>query len=410
MTFKILSLDGGGMRGIISARILQEVERQVQEKEGKPLHQYFDLIAGTSTGSILTAGIATGKPTQELINLYKEQGIIIFPPRALPPFLQNISDFFWPSKYTHEGLIKALSKKLGEIKISDSKIKHPMILILAYDLLYRNTTFFTNCHPDIGARWYDDTPLWEICVSSSSAPTYVPPYLLKPYNTEKFGNWSFPHIDGGVSANNPSLAAISLALRISQNPDVPLEIKQEYKLDNLKLEDISVLSVSTGRSGEPYLYEEAKEWKPLDWAQKIVDVFMEPNAEISSTICRQIMGGWSSKRFLRLEFELNERFKTKAKDPEKETYRDTRELVGKDRRINRFTEKKLSEAIDDATNQYINDALEAAKAYLEKGCTYYTRNDCGPLVRDAIADFIQANKEPEKSPETPESTESQTPS
>jgi patatin-like phospholipase/acyl hydrolase len=79
MTFKILSLDGGGMRGIISARILQEIERQVQEKEGKALHEYFDLIAGTSTGSILTAGIATGKTSQELIDLYKNQGIIIFP-------------------------------------------------------------------------------------------------------------------------------------------------------------------------------------------------------------------------------------------------------------------------------------------------------------------------------------------
>lgn len=393
MTFKILSLDGGGMRGIISARILLEVERQILEKEGKPLHKYFDLIAGTSTGAILTAAIANGKTCQELINLYKDKGIMIFPLRPLPPGLQDIADFFLPSKYTHDGLIRVLKTELGTGKIRE--IDKPIILILAYDLLYRNATFFTNCHPDIGARWYDDTPLWEICVSSSSAPTYFPPYELKPYNTEKFGNWSFPHIDGGVSANNPSLAAISLALRISQNPDVPQEIKQKYKLENLELEDISVLSVSTGRGGEPYLYEEAKEWKPLDWAQKIVDVFMEPNAEISSTICRQIMGGESSRSYLRFEFELNERFKAK----ENETYKDTRELVGKDRRINRFTGKKLSEAIDDASNQYIKEALEAATAYVEKGCTYYTRNDCGPLVKDAIAQFIQANKEPEKSPE-----------
>ncbi|MFB2893787.1 patatin-like phospholipase family protein [Aerosakkonemataceae cyanobacterium BLCC-F50] len=391
MTFKILSLDGGGMRGIISARILQEVERQVQEKEGKPLHQYFDLIAGTSTGSILAASIATGKTAQQLVNLYRTKGKIIFPPSFLPA-LQPIIDLFSSSRYSHEGLIKTLRTELGIIRIS--QIQHPMILILAYDLLYRNTTFFTNCHPDIGARWYDDTPLWEICVSSSSAPTYFPPYLLKPYKTEIFGNWSFPHIDGGVSANNPSLAAISLALRISQNPDVPLEIKQKYKLDNLKLEDISVLSVSTGRSGEPYLYEEAKEWRPLDWAQKIVDVFMEPNAEISTTICRQIMGGAFSKRYLRLEFELNEKFRAKAN----ETYKDTRELVGKDQRINRFTQQPLSEAIDDASDRYINDALAAAKAYVEKGCTYYTRNDCGPLVKDAIAGFIAANKAPEKSP------------
>jgi patatin-like phospholipase/acyl hydrolase len=121
---------------------------------------------------------------------------------------------------------------------------------------------------------------------------------------------------------------------------------------------------------------------------------MEPNAEISTTICRQIMGGSFSKRYLRLEFELNEKFRAKAN----ETYKDTRELVGKDQRINRFTQQQLSEAIDDASDRYINDALEAAKAYVEKGCTYYTRNDCGPLVKDAIAGFIAANKAPEKSP------------
>ena len=382
MTFKILCLDGGGMRGIISARILQEVEREIQEKKGLALHEYFDMIAGTSTGSILTAGIATQKTSQELIDLYKTEGKIIFPPRLLAPFIQKIFDVFATSKYTHEGLINVLKSQLGESKISE--IKHPIILILAYDLLYRNTTFFTNFHPDQGHRWYDDTPLWEICVSSSSAPTYFPPYQLEVYNTEKFGKWSFPHIDGGVSANNPSLAAISLILRISQNPDVPIEIKQKYKVDNLQLEDISVLSISTGRSGEPYLYEEVKKWRTLDWAQKIVDVFMEPTAEIATTICRQILGGFSSKRYLRLEFELNERFKAK----ENETYKDTRELVAKENRINRFTQKKLSEAIDDASDQYIKDALEAATTFVEKGCTYYHRNHDGPLVKDAIANFL----------------------
>lgn len=385
MTFKILCLDGGGMRGIISARILQEVERQIQETKGKTLSEYFDMIAGTSTGSILTTGIANKKNTQELIDVYKNKGKIIFPPSSLSPFLQTITGLLRPAKYSHAGLIQVLKEELGSIKISE--IKHPIILILAYDTLYRNTTFFTNCHPDLGARWYDDTPLWEICVSSSSAPTFFPPYQLKVYNTQNFGNWSFPHIDGGVSANNPSLAAISLVLRISKNPDVPLEIKQEYKLDNLELENISVLSISTGRSGEPYLYEQVKEWKALDWAQKVVDVFMEPTAEIATTICRQLLGGYSSKRYLRLEFELNERFKAK----ENETYQDTRELVAKEQRINRFTKKKLSEAIDDATEVYIRDSLEAATAFTESGRTYYTRNDHGPLVKDAIADFLANN-------------------
>ncbi|MFP4122182.1 patatin-like phospholipase family protein [Coleofasciculus sp.] len=75
MTYRILSLDGGGIRGIISAVILAEVERILNQ----PLNQYFDLIAGTSTGSILASAIATGRKSQEIIRLYQEKGARIFP-------------------------------------------------------------------------------------------------------------------------------------------------------------------------------------------------------------------------------------------------------------------------------------------------------------------------------------------
>ncbi len=72
MSFKILSLDGGGIRGVISARILQEVEKQIQQHKGLALHEYFDMIAGTSTGSILTAGIATKKTLANSLSFIKE--------------------------------------------------------------------------------------------------------------------------------------------------------------------------------------------------------------------------------------------------------------------------------------------------------------------------------------------------
>lgn len=385
MTFKILSLDGGGIRGVISARILQEVERQLKERKGLALHEYFDLIAGTSTGSILTAGIATQKTADQLIKLYQKNGLAIFPPKKgifLNPW-QKIIDVFGGAKYPHAGLINALRQELGEVKISD--IKQQIILILAYDMRYRNTTFFNNFHPDIGARWYDDTPLWEICVSSSSAPTFFPPYELKPYDEKKFGKWSFPHIDGGVSANNPSLPAISHVMKLSRANNVSQDVKQTHKLDNLKFEDIAVLSIGTGRSGEPFEFEHIKNWKTLDWVQRLVDVFMEPTSEIDTTVCRQILGGFESKRYLRLEFDLNDRLKAKAN----ETYKDTRALVKAQERTNRFTGKKVSEAIDDARDEIITDLLETATAFIEQGRTYYSRNGDGLPVKDAIAEFIE---------------------
>ncbi|AUT03470.1 patatin [Nostoc sp. CENA543] len=390
MSFKILSLDGGGIRGVITARILQEVERQIQAQKGQSLWEYFDLIAGTSTGSILTAGIAVGKSSDYLVQMYVDRGQTIFPRHCkerfqqFPDFIQPLLEAFAPPKYSHQGLIDVLKSALGDKRIQE--IKNKIILILAYDTLYRNTTFFTNCHPDVGLRWYDECHLWQLCTASASAPTFFPPYKLEPVNKKIFGDWVFPHIDGGVGANNPALAALSLVLRLSQSAIAP-EIKREYKLEGVSLEDIAILSIGTGQSGEPFMLEQVQSWRGINWAQHLIDIFMEPTSEISSTICRQIMGGYNSQRYLRLQFDLNERFQPK----DKESFRDTRILLEREQRINRFTQSPLSEEMDDARPETIKRFIDAASQFVDEGCTYYTRNDCGPRVKDAIAAFIKSN-------------------
>ncbi|MDZ8188324.1 MAG: patatin-like phospholipase family protein [Nostoc sp. ChiSLP02] len=392
MSFKILSLDGGGIRGVITARILQEVEQEIRS-QGKAdfLHEYFDMIAGTSTGSILTAGIAVGKDSYELMKLYRERGKDIFPQnvkdryKKMPSIIKAILDIFSPPKYSHDGIINVLQDAYKNQRIKD--IQDPIILILAYDTLYRNTTFFTNCHPDLGDRWYDDCYLWEICTASASAPTFFPPYKLECVDKNKFGDWVFPHIDGGVSANNPSLAALSLVLRVSQSTLVPQTIKQQYKLDNLRLEDVSILSIGTGQTGEPYQYQQVKTWKGLDWAQHLIDIFMEPTSEIDSTICRQIMGGYNSKRYLRLQFDLNERFKAKPN----ETDKDSRILLQQKERKNQFTNQNVNEEMDNAQKEIIEQLIDTTSAFIDKGYSYYTRDGNGPQVRKAIASFIRDN-------------------
>lgn len=391
MTFKILSFDGGGIRGVLSARILQEVERQIKEKTGKALPEYFDMIAGTSTGSILTAGVAKGLTSAEIIQIYKDSGESIFPSKIRVPFLTALKEGVVPGKgykYSHEGLENALREQFGDTPIS--QIESPIILILAYDTLYRNTTFFTNCHPELGERWFDPIPLWKICVCSSSAPTYFPPYQLE--SQKEIGQWFFPHIDGGVSANNPSLAAISQALSISQSKDVPEEVKQKYKLNNVQLQDISLLSIGTGQSGNPFTYEEVKGWSVLRLVSHLVDIFMEPKGEIDSRICQLLMGGLESDRYLRLQFELNEKFAAK----EGETWQDARVRLAEKDRKNKFTNKPLTEEMDKV--EAIDSLIEAAEAFLDTGRTYYTRANTlsakaidGPPVKEAIAKFIDAN-------------------
>ncbi|MEH1871621.1 patatin-like phospholipase family protein [Nostoc sp.] len=391
MSFKILALDGGGIRGVIAARILQEVEQEIRNQgKGNFLHEYFDLISGTSTGSILAGGIALGKESHELIQLYKDRGKDIFPLdrkeryKNLPSIIQPIIDVFSAPKYSHDGIISVLKDTYKSTIIKD--IEKPIILILAYDTLYRNTTFFTNCHPDLGDRWYDDCYLWEICTASASAPTFFPPYKLEPVDKEKFGDWEFPHIDGGVSANNPCLAALSLVMRISQSSVSPT-IKQKYKLDNLRLEDISILSIGTGQTGEPYQYKQISKWRGLDWVQNLTNIFMEPTSEIDSTICRQIMGGYNSKRYLRLQFDLNETFKAK---PE-ETYKDPRIVLPPEDRKNRFTGQKVSKEIDNASSEIIQQLIDTTSAFIDKGLTYYTRDESGYPIKEAIASFIKDN-------------------
>jgi len=399
--FKILSLDGGGIRGVMSAQILQEVEQQIFDKTGKKLHEYFDMIAGTSTGSILAAGIALGKDSKEIIQLYQDWGMKIFPYQDL---------FAWERiglilkyglsapKFSNEGLIEALKNQLvdqnkNEVAIKDlgtptqiPNTRKPTLLIPAYDTLHRNTTFFTNSHPKTytnppenpeptwGQRWYDDTPLWKICVSSASAPTFFPGYeLVDELEDQKVqAQWRFPHVDGGVSANNPALCAISHAIN--------------HNLTDFK--DISVLSIGTGETTEPYSFQEIEGWGLLQWAERIAPVFMGGQGSVTSQICEQIMcllertEGIKERRYLRLQFELNRKLgDIDPKDPRK-----ARPILTKEQRVNEFTGELLSEAMDDARPENIQQLIKTAIAFIEKGKCHQ-----GFPVKEAIADFIDVN-------------------
>ena len=114
---------------------------------------------------------------------------------------------------------------------------------------------------------------------------------------------------------------------------------------------------------------------------------MAAPAEIDSTVCQQVMGGSGSKRYLRLQFELNENFQAKAG----ETFRDARELIESKQRVNQFTGRPLTEQMDDASPAAIAELLEATQLFIEQGRTFETRNQKGPLVKDAIAAFIEHN-------------------
>ncbi len=318
--FRILSLDGGGIRGALSATILKQVEKQILEQEGQSLSQYFDLIAGTSTGSILAAGTALGLNAETMFNLYQKQGNDIFSPqtRCLRKWLPGGGELFFPfTRYSNKGLIKVLKENLifqdkkGSppptlVDIERSSKKLPSLLILAYNTSDSYTEYFaSNATYREGGEptWNAKIPIWQACVCSSAAPTFFPPYeLVAPaaQGGEKFNNY----IDGGVAANNPDLAAIthSAYTKTRINPDGSLNES------GLALSDMSVLSIGTGKVKHSFDYKTVDSWGLIDWARQISDIFMAAPTDFEEKVTRQLLSIASSKklseRYLRLNIDI----------------------------------------------------------------------------------------------------------
>lgn len=279
MPFRILSLDGGGIRGVLEAVILCEVEKIVKA----PLNRYFDLIAGTSTGSLLASAIAIGRKSEEIIELYRKRGKTIFPYTSIfsPQRLKLMVQYGLSApKYSDKGLVEALQAEFGNIKLGD--ITSPKLLITAYDSLDREFIVFKSWQT---YKPWINTPLWEVCVSSSSAPTFFPAHLL----TTETKTYSL--IDGGIGANNPSACAIAEALRL-EHP----------------IRDISVLSIGTGDANQPIPFTKVRGWGLVQWIWqgRLIEVIMDASADVNDYISRQVMSppemnNEASPRYLRLQ-------------------------------------------------------------------------------------------------------------
>lgn len=203
MIRKVLSLDGGGIRGAATAHFLELVE----EKVG-PLNKAFDLIAGTSTGGIIALGLGTvGLSAKRIAELYNEEnGKVIFPKQQIKPGVWNwicnfISNGMKP-RYDGAGKLQLLKNFFGEVKLSDGC----EVLTTAYDLENRNMTVFKK-------KDFGQLSAAEIANATSAAPTFFPPVLLSN------NNW---YIDGGVLVNCPAMCAYAEARRLWPNDSIVL--------------------------------------------------------------------------------------------------------------------------------------------------------------------------------------------
>ena len=223
--FKILSVDGGGIRGIFPAHILQ----CVQERLGIDVFDYFDMIAGTSTGSIIAAGIACQKQPLELVSLYRKHGAEIFGQKTKS---------WWPSlvkqgmhsKYENKNLKTILHNEFGDAKLGD--IEKPL-LIPTTDIGNGGVHVFKSSYSNSFTR-DKNVAVMQAVLASCSAPAF--------FNPTKVDNYLLA--DGGVWANNPALAAV---------------IDAQYRL-NVDIKNIRILSIGTGQSRTAYGTDENKNW------------------------------------------------------------------------------------------------------------------------------------------------------
>ncbi|WP_294065351.1 CBASS cGAMP-activated phospholipase [Silanimonas sp.] len=185
---RVLAIDGGGIRGIYASHVLE----RIQNSFGTQFHRDFDLIAGTSTGSIIAAALAFEIPISDVTKLYREQGPLIFCPRRW-----SFGGAFLP-RYKSDPLRAALNEVFQDATLSDAKAR---LIIPATDIGNGGVHVFKSAYDESFVR-DRDVRVVDAVVASCSAPSYFAPARVGPYQLS----------DGGLWANNPSLVAVTEAL------------------------------------------------------------------------------------------------------------------------------------------------------------------------------------------------------
>lgn len=226
MKFKILSIDGGGIKGLYSSTILEHLEN----KFGGNCSDYFDMICGTSTGGLIALALSQKIPASEISKIYTEHGKEIFPKQN--KFVGLLRQVLWKGKFNDKALKNVLIEVFDEKLIAES---NNLLCIPSYS--------FTDARPFVfkfDHRGNEEHPLSrdnnakyvDVALATTAAPTYLPLAEIEMYNYKQF-------IDGGVWANNPSLCGLIEALTYFVGKGKPY--------DGIQILSISSLNNTAGK-------------------------------------------------------------------------------------------------------------------------------------------------------------------
>ncbi|MEG3972443.1 patatin-like phospholipase family protein [Microcoleus sp. T2B6] len=279
---RILSIDGGGIRGIIPAILLNYIE----ERTGKRIATMFDFIAGTSTGGILALGLTRKNSDSsinhepeytaaELVNFYRQYGEKVFN-QNIP---LSFDDLLQP-KHNPQGKQAVLKALLGEAKVEEALRE---IFITSYDIELRAPIFFTNNPKAEETENFDSRKvcsgfkMFEAAMATSAAPTFFPPYQLETGHRTDEGYYAL--VDGGIFANNPSSLAMMEAM-------ISYKRKTEEELHR---KDTLVVSLGTGSLTKKYKYRDVKNWGQIKWALPLLNVVFDGQSESVAYQLAQLM-------------------------------------------------------------------------------------------------------------------------
>ena len=288
---RILSIDGGGIKGIIPAVLLLTLEKSLQKHSHNPnarIADYFDLIAGTSTGGLLAllylmpdhnhADHARYK-AEEILQLYKENGKHIFSSTFLHR-LFSLGGMIGP-KYSAEPLEELLSYYYFDIKLSE--LIKPC-LITAYDAYSKQAVFFNSLDPQKPHK--SDFFVKDIARATTAAPTYFSPAKISSCN-----GVPFTMIDGGTTTNNPTMCAYVEAKKMLHDPAA---------------NDFMILSLGTGRATSTYRANRLNNGGVLQWARPLLDIFIAGTGETVDTQMKTLFESFSdTSSYLRIQPNMN---------------------------------------------------------------------------------------------------------
>lgn len=200
--FRLLTLDGGGIRGIIQLIWIERLEQHL----GAPIHANVDLIAGTSVGAIIGCAVAAGRSAEEIHSMWLSSANVAFNKGTqMTDRLRQLANLGGMApKYLDTGLIQLLKSVFGSMTMGE--LRRPT-LALAYCPRTMDVHVFSSM-----AEEHKDLPVWEVCRASAAAPLFFSPHFMITDETGK----KTPLLDGGVTAQNPVVIALSEALKDTQ--------------------------------------------------------------------------------------------------------------------------------------------------------------------------------------------------